>query len=93
MRLAMVAADYSPGEADQLRRDMAAWRISGRIERHRDKLIQRMIAIGLTVQSILDKDVSGHGSHGIKYPLVGDSPGDQLLSHHPGSGQVIVIVE
>ena len=29
MRLAMVAADYTPGEADQLRRDMAAWRRSG----------------------------------------------------------------
>ena len=29
----MVAADYTPGEADQLRRDMAAWRRSGRIER------------------------------------------------------------
>ena len=25
MRLAMIAADYTPGEADQLRRDMAAW--------------------------------------------------------------------
>jgi len=47
MRLAMVAADYSPGEADQLRRDMAAWRISGRIERHRDKLIRRMLAKGI----------------------------------------------
>ena len=30
MRLAVVAADYTPGEADQLRRDMAAWRRSGR---------------------------------------------------------------
>ena len=29
MRLAMVAADYTPGEADQLRRDMAAWRQVG----------------------------------------------------------------
>ncbi len=29
MRLAMVAADYTPGEADQLRRDMAAWRRHG----------------------------------------------------------------
>ena len=26
MKLAVVAADYTPGEADQLRRDMAAWR-------------------------------------------------------------------
>jgi error-prone DNA polymerase len=29
MKLAVVAADYTPGEADQLRRDMAAWRRSG----------------------------------------------------------------
>ena len=28
MKLAVVAADYTPGEADQLRRDMAAWRRS-----------------------------------------------------------------
>jgi error-prone DNA polymerase len=47
MRLAMVAADYTPGEADQLRRDMAAWRLSGRIQRHRDKLIRRMLAKGI----------------------------------------------
>ena len=38
MRLAVVAADYTPGEADQLRRDMAAWRRTGRIERHRERL-------------------------------------------------------
>ena len=34
MKLAVVAADYTPGEADQLRRDMAAWRRSGAIEKH-----------------------------------------------------------
>ena len=43
MQLAIVAADYTPGEADQLRRDMAAWRRSGRIERHKEKLISRMV--------------------------------------------------
>ena len=47
MKLAMVAADYTPGEADQLRRDMAAWRRSGRIERHRDRLVSRMTAKGI----------------------------------------------
>ena len=47
MKLAMVAADYTPGEADQLRRDMAAWRRSGRIERHRDRLVGRMTARGI----------------------------------------------
>src|SRR3970040_2866620 len=47
MRLAIVAADYTPGEADQLRRDMAAWRSAGRIERHREKLVTRMKSKGI----------------------------------------------
>jgi len=47
MQLAMVAADYTPGEADQLRRDMAAWRSAGRIERHRERLIARMMKKGI----------------------------------------------
>jgi len=47
MKLAMVAADYTPGEADQLRRDMAAWRIKGRIERHYDRVVSRMVAKGI----------------------------------------------
>jgi error-prone DNA polymerase len=47
MRLAMVAADYTPGEADQLRRDMAAWHRTGRMERHRERLITRMQAKGI----------------------------------------------
>ena len=47
MKLAIVAADYSPGEADQLRRDMAAWRRSGRIEKHHERFVGRMIAKGI----------------------------------------------
>ena len=47
MKLAVVAADYTPGEADQLRRDMAAWRRSGSIEKHGEKLISRMEAKGI----------------------------------------------
>ncbi|MEI8095686.1 MAG: error-prone DNA polymerase [Spirochaetales bacterium] len=47
MKLAIVAADYSPGEADQLRRDMAAWKQLGRIEGHHDKLVARMTAKGI----------------------------------------------
>ncbi|OGQ78729.1 MAG: error-prone DNA polymerase [Deltaproteobacteria bacterium RIFCSPLOWO2_12_FULL_60_19] len=47
MRLAMIAADYTPGEADQLRRDMAAWHRTGRMERHRERLISRMRARGI----------------------------------------------
>jgi len=47
MRLAMIAADYSPGEADQLRRDMATWSRHGPLERHRERLISRMMAKGI----------------------------------------------
>ena len=47
MKLAVVAADYTPGEADQLRRDMAAWKQRGRIEHHHDRLVSRMVAKGI----------------------------------------------
>ncbi len=47
MKLAIVAADYTPGEADQLRRDMAAWKQRGRIELHHDRLVSRMVAKGI----------------------------------------------
>src|SRR5690606_31919258 len=33
MRIAIVAADFTPGEADQLRRSMAAWGRSGGLEK------------------------------------------------------------
>ena len=42
MHFAMVAADYSAGEADQLRRDMAAWKRKGGLEPHREKLFERL---------------------------------------------------
>ena len=66
MQLAMVAADYTPGEADQLRRDMAAWRRSGRIERHRDRLVGRMTAKGIApefAERVFDQ-IRGFGEYG-----------------------------
>jgi error-prone DNA polymerase len=42
MRLAMVAAGFTPGEADQLRRSMAAWRRQGSLERFEQRLISGM---------------------------------------------------
>jgi error-prone DNA polymerase len=66
MRLAMVAADYSPGEADQLRRDMAAWHRSGRMERHRERLITRMQAKGIAVEFAerVFEQIRGFGEYG-----------------------------
>ncbi|MBX3192288.1 MAG: error-prone DNA polymerase [Labilithrix sp.] len=40
MQIAIVGAGYSGGEADRLRRDMAAWRKTGSLEKHRDRLIR-----------------------------------------------------
>jgi len=66
MRLAIVAADYTPGEADQLRRDMAAWRRSGRIEKHRDRLITRMEAKGIAREFAerVFEQIRGFGEYG-----------------------------
>ncbi|MHC4393522.1 MAG: error-prone DNA polymerase, partial [Planctomycetota bacterium] len=66
MRLAVVAADYTPGEADQLRRDMAAWRRSGRIERHRVRLIERMLKKGIALEFAerVFEQIRGFGSYG-----------------------------
>jgi len=66
IRLASVAADYTPGEADQLRRDMAAWRRSGRIERHRERLVSRMMAKGIEqefAERVFDQ-IRGFGEYG-----------------------------
>ena len=48
MRLAVVAAGFTPGEADQLRRAMAAWRRPGMIDQFRIKLLKGMKENGLT---------------------------------------------
>lgn len=47
MKLAVVAAGFTPGEADQLRRAMAAWRRPGVIDQFKRKLIEGMRANGL----------------------------------------------
>jgi len=66
MKLAVVAADYTPGEADQLRRDMAAWRRTGRLERHRERLITRMVAKGITTEFAerVFEQIKGFGDYG-----------------------------
>ncbi len=47
MQLAIVAAGFTPGEADQLRRAMGAWRRPGIIDAFRQKLIEGMRSRGL----------------------------------------------
>jgi error-prone DNA polymerase len=75
MCLAVVAADYTPGEADQLRRDMAAWRRSGRIEKHRERLISRMEHKGIAREfgERVFEQIRGFGEYGFPECLVGST--------------------
>ncbi|CDF83940.1 Error-prone DNA polymerase [Pseudomonas knackmussii B13] len=66
MQLAIIAAEYSPGEADQLRRSMAAWKRHGGLEPHRQKLFERMGAKGYPQEYIarIFEQIKGFGSYG-----------------------------
>jgi len=66
MRLAVVAAGFTPGEADQLRRAMAAWRRPGVIDRFRIKLMEGMAASGLAgpFAEQVFRQIRGFGEYG-----------------------------
>jgi error-prone DNA polymerase len=66
MRLAVVAAGFTPGEADQLRRAMAAWRRSGVIEQFQKKLMDGMQANNLPKEFAqrLYRQIEGFGEYG-----------------------------
>src|SRR4029077_11685391 len=66
MELAMVAAGFTPGEADQLRRSMAAWRRSGSLDRFEEKLKRGMRENGYSAgfaESIY-RQILGFGEYG-----------------------------
>jgi len=66
MRVAVVAAGFTPGEADQVRRSMAAWRRGGQMERFQIRLIQGMLTNGYThaFAEQIYKQIRGFGEYG-----------------------------
>ncbi len=66
MQLAVVAAGFTPGEADQLRRAMGAWRRQGDLERYREKLLAGLAEHGYSPEFAerLCKQIEGFGSYG-----------------------------
>jgi len=66
MQLAIVAAGFTGGEADQLRRAMAAWKRKGGIGPFRDKLIGGMLARGYASEFAegLYRQLQGFGEYG-----------------------------
>ena len=66
MKLAVIAAGYTPGEADRLRRDMAAWKREGSIEKHKEKLVSGMLDNGIErefAEKVFEQ-IRGFGEYG-----------------------------
>jgi error-prone DNA polymerase len=66
MKLVVVAAGFTPGEADQLRRAMGAWRRSGVINQFEDRLVEGMLKNGYSeafARSFFSQ-IEGFGSYG-----------------------------
>jgi error-prone DNA polymerase len=66
MKLAMVAAGFTPGQADSLRRAMAAWKRKGGLEPFQKQLLEGMLARGYseTFANQIFKQILGFGEYG-----------------------------
>jgi error-prone DNA polymerase len=66
MQLAIVAAGFTPGEADRLRRAMAAWRRKGGLEPFRERLLAGMRNRGYADEfaEALYRQIQGFGEYG-----------------------------
>jgi error-prone DNA polymerase len=66
MKIAIVAARFTPAEADQLRRSMATFKVNGLISHFEDKLINGMTSKGYTKEYAqrVFRQLEGFGSYG-----------------------------
>ncbi len=66
MQLAIVAAGFTPGESDRLRRSMAAWRRRGGLEKFEARLVEGMRARGYTDEFArqIYQQILGFGEYG-----------------------------
>jgi error-prone DNA polymerase len=66
MQIAMLAADFTAGEADALRRAMAAWKRRGGLSPFHQRLVGRMVEKGYTVEYAerIFKQIQGFGEYG-----------------------------
>ncbi len=92
MQLAVVAAGFTPGEADQLRRAMGAWRRHGVIDRFREKFLDGMHRRGYDPEfaARLFRQIQGFGeygfpeSHAVSFALLAWASA-WLKRHHPAA--------
>jgi len=66
MQIAVVAADFTPGDADGLRRAMAAWKRRGGLEPYRERLLSGMANNGYPPEFAeqIYKQILGFGEYG-----------------------------
>ena len=66
MQIAMLAAGFSAGESDSLRRSMAAWKRKGGVHKFHDRLVGGMVERGYTAEFAegIFKQIEGFGEYG-----------------------------
>jgi error-prone DNA polymerase len=66
MKIAIVAAGFTPAEADGLRRSMATFKFKGLVNQYEEKLINGMLAKGYSLEFAkrIFKQLEGFGSYG-----------------------------
>ena len=91
MQVAIVGAGFTPAEADQLRRAMATFKITGGVSHFKDKLIEGMVARGYP-REFAERTFSqleGFGSYGFpeshaaSFALIAYAS-SWMKCHHPG---------
>ncbi|MFZ4874085.1 error-prone DNA polymerase [Janthinobacterium sp. Mn2066] len=66
MQVAMIAAGFSAGEADELRRAMAAWKRKGGLNNYHERIVEQMVNNGYERQFAEDifSQIEGFGEYG-----------------------------
>jgi len=66
MQIAVVTADFTPGEADGLRRSMAAWKRHGNVEKYHDRVVGGMLKNGYPQDfaEAIFRQMEGFGEYG-----------------------------
>jgi error-prone DNA polymerase len=66
MQVAILGAGFTPGEADQLRRAMAAWKRKGGLEKYYDRIVRGMLERGyeLSFAEAIFSQIQGFGEYG-----------------------------
>jgi len=66
MQICVIGAGFTPGEADGLRRSMAAWRKKGELHIFHDRIVQGMVQRGYTQEfaQAIFRQIEGFGEYG-----------------------------